>query len=155
LKLATIEFVTSLSEIPGFDNLMLVQAGGQETVAPVGLFSVGDKCIIVHQGAIFPKWAEVIGRMKEGRVLRRNDYIVRRATFRGAYPSEIESNCMALHISLLQALNPGYVSGLRLPGDEVGDLLGLGYVADYNGKEVAFLPSTQPIDINSSAPTFE
>ncbi len=135
-KVATLEIITEATPVEGCDNLLSVKAGGITSLVPADLFKKGNMCVVIYEGGILPCWADLIGNTPAGRFLKRSKHIVRKLKLHG-----IVSEGLFLHPSILEAINPGYTPGLRDVGDEVGDLLGLGYMSIYNDREVAFLPS--------------
>jgi hypothetical protein len=123
MNLASIERVESILPITGCDSLVLLTASHWKSLVPKDLFQVGDLCVVIKNGAIIPKWGELIGETPAGKYLKRNYYVVEKL-----YMKKHLSEALVLHPSIITYLNPGYVEGMRKPGQEIGDLLGLGFV---------------------------
>jgi hypothetical protein len=119
--IATIENIRKVTPMKGCDNIEKVSVGNTIAVVTKGLFTKGDRCVFVHQGAVFPHWGKVlIGRTKEGIWLRRSKYVVEAVKIKG-----VVSNGLVLHESVITAFEPMIIAGAIPVGSEVGHILGL------------------------------
>lgn len=115
----TIEIVANKMGLQNCSNVERIVAAGYSYIVQKGLFNVGDKVVVIRPYCQLPKWGEIITQAPEGRYLKANKGIVKPVRIRGHW-----SFGLALHLSLINALDPDIiVQGIPV-GHDITDLLG-------------------------------
>jgi hypothetical protein len=113
-KLASIQKISDIIEIPGADNIEIVQILGWKCVAKKGEFSIGDYCVYFEVDSKLPRH-EIFSFMEPRK------YVVKTARFMKLYISQ----GLALPTSIIAIITGNDTCSTFTEGDDVTQLLGV------------------------------
>lgn len=127
--IASIEVVSRTKPIKGASFIEHAIIAGVKVIVTRDLFKEGDKCVLIRKGTKLPKWAETITAYPSGRHLLDNNYYVRQVKICNAV-----SDGLALHISIINAVEPDIITNAIPIGMDISHILNVMSAKDYHNR---------------------
>lgn len=127
--IASIEVVSRIKPIKGASFIEHAIIAGVKVIVTRDLFKEGDKCVLIRKGTKLPKWAESITAHPSGRHLLNSNYYVNQLRICNAI-----SDGLALHISLINAIEPDIIVNAIPIGMDISHILNVMSAKDYHNR---------------------